>query len=167
MLEQDERLFFFFLDQTVGQCVSGGMQLLSQQIDYAAVSSRLIQLVSCLTDVVGKIGPRHLDRGMARRGSRKGSCEDTSRHFSPDTVFIRFEAVWSIMESWFQLFQEEISSFTSFKEREQLTNPEPSVQSEKGSGTTVSPTHLPLDPHLGEITDKRHLLKVILHFILL
>ena len=159
MLEQEERLFFLFLDKTVDQCVSGGMELLSQQIDYATVSSRLIRLVSCLCDVVEKIGPRYLDRGVVRRGSRKGSSEDTSKHISPDTVFIRFEAVWSAMESWFQLFQEEISYFSSLREREHSVNPESPAQPERGS-KAVSPSQLPLTPHLGEISDKRHLLKV-------
>ena len=137
------------------------MELLSQQIDYAVVSSRLIRLISCLSGVVEKIGPRYLARGVVRRGSRKGSSEDTSQHISPDTVFSRFEAVWSTMESWFQLFQEEISSFRFLREREQLVSPDPPVQPETESSKTVSPNHLPLTPNLGEIADKRHLLRVI------
>ena len=147
-------MFFYFLDTAVNQCVSRGMELLSQQIDYLSVSTKLIRLISCVCNAVDKLGAQYLLKERGRRGSRKGS--DNSNSISPGQVFSKFEGVWSTMESWFHLFQEEISSFESFKEREHEINSP--VKEE--SINEKSPNHLTIAPNLGEITDKRHLLKV-------
>lgn len=152
VLEGDERVFFYFLDTTINQCVTRGMQLLSQQIDYLSVSTKLIRLISCVCSAVDKLGAQYLLKERGRKGSRKGS--ENSQSISPDLVFSKFEGVWSTMESWFHLFQEEISSFESFKEREHEVNSP--VKKESAS----LQNHLTIAPHLGEITDKRHLLMV-------
>ena len=140
------------------------MQLLSQQIDYSQVSSKLIRQTTCLCSVVEKVGPRYLQREKERRGSRKTSGSEVQRRVSPDTVFLKFEAVWSTMESWFQLFEQEISSFRSLRERaveekviEDVKTPE---TESKAAEKEQPPNHLSVSPNLGEIQDKGHLLQV-------